>query len=113
LRGSGIRQAEGGCHPRGFRKAPTRVPTDSFGVNGSVVEIANIPTHGLWLFAHGEELFMSFEDLPWFKDKTIGSIFHVEEPAPGHFHWPELDVGLTKEMIEHPERFPLKAKESG
>jgi hypothetical protein len=25
-------------------------------------------------------------------------------------HYPELDVDLTVEIIEHPERFPLKAK---
>ena len=53
---------------------------------------------------------MSYEDFPWFKEKTIKSILNVEEPNPGHFFWPELDVDLTKEIIEHPERFPLKAK---
>jgi len=24
---------------------------------------------------------------------------------PGHFYWPELDVDLAIESIEHPERF--------
>jgi hypothetical protein len=33
----------------------------------------------------------------------------VEELMSGHFYWPDLDVDLTAEMIEHPERFPLKA----
>jgi len=36
--------------------------------------------------------------------------FNVEEPMPGHFYWPNLDVDLSIESIEHPERFPLKAK---
>ncbi|MEN8180825.1 MAG: integron cassette protein, partial [Pseudomonadota bacterium] len=30
--------------------------------------------------------------------------------SPGHYYWPEIDVDLTKEIIEHPERFPLSAK---
>lgn len=39
-----------------------------------------------------------------------GRFFYVEEVAPGHLNWPELDVDLTLEMIEHPDRYPLKAK---
>jgi hypothetical protein len=35
---------------------------------------------------------------------------NVEEPRHGHFFWPELDVDLTEEIIEHPDRFPLTAK---
>jgi hypothetical protein len=53
---------------------------------------------------------MSYEDFPWFKDVPVGKILHVEEPAPGHYYWPDLDVDLTEEIIEHPERFPLKAR---
>jgi hypothetical protein len=51
---------------------------------------------------------MSHEDFPWFKDQPVKLILNVEEPSPGHFHWPDIDVDLTAEMIEHPERFPLK-----
>jgi hypothetical protein len=53
---------------------------------------------------------MSYEDFPWFKDAPVGKILNVEEPHEGHFYWPELDIDLTIEIIEHPERFPLKAK---
>jgi len=64
----------------------------------------------VWLLAHDKELFLSYEDFPWFKDAPIGKLFRVEEPSSGHYYWPELDVDLTEEIIEHPERFPLKAK---
>ena len=37
-------------------------------------------------------------------------ILAVEEPTPGHFYWPELDVDLGIKSIEHPERFPLKSR---
>jgi len=52
---------------------------------------------------------MSYDDFPWFKDKPVKSLIYVEELSPGHFFWPELDVDLTEEIIEHPERFPLKS----
>ena len=80
------------------------------GSSTSIVEVTNISAHGIWLMAHDKELFMSYEDFPWFKDQVIKSIINVEEQSPGHFFWPELDVDLTVERIEHPERFPLKAR---
>ncbi len=80
------------------------------GNNTLAVEITNISKHGIWLLAHNKELFMSYEDFPWFKDQAIKSILNVEEPSPGHFYWPDIDVDLTTEIIEHPERFPLKVK---
>ena len=77
------------------------------------VEVTNISTHGLWLLAHNKELFMSYEDFPWFKDQAVKVIINVEEQSPGHFYWPDIDVDLTREMIEHPDRFPLKAGKRG
>ena len=79
------------------------------GKNISQIEVTNISRHGVWLFAGDRELFMSYEDFPWFKDAPVSKILNVEEATPGHFYWPDLDVDLTAEMIEHPERFPLKA----
>ncbi len=76
----------------------------------SAVEVKNISTHGVWLLAHGKELFMSYDDFPWFRDQSIKSIVNVEEPAPGHFYWPDIDVDVTEEIIENPEKFSLKAK---
>ena len=74
------------------------------------VEVTNISSHGVWLLAGEREFFMSHEDFPWFKDVPVGKVLHVEEQMPGHFYWPDLDVDLTAEIIEHPERFPLKSK---
>ncbi len=77
------------------------------------IEVTNISTHGVWLLAHEKELFMSYEDFPWFKDQVVKSIINVEEQSPDHYYWPDIDVDLTKEMIEHPDRFPLKANALG
>ena len=76
----------------------------------SQVEVTNISTHGIWLLASGAEMFLSYEDFPWFKDAPVAKILNVEEPSPSHFYWPDLDVDLTAEIINHPERFPLTAK---
>jgi len=80
------------------------------GNNTLAVEITNISTHGIWLMAHNKELFMSYDDFPWFKNQTVKAILNIEEQSPGHFYWPDIDVDLTLESIEHPEHFPLKSK---
>jgi hypothetical protein len=80
------------------------------GKNTSAVEVTHISSNGVWLLADNQELFMSYEDFPWFKEMPIGKVLNVQEPSPGHFYWPDLDIDLTSEIIEHPERFPLKAK---
>ena len=80
------------------------------GKGTSPVEVTNISGHGIWLLASGVELFLPYDDFPWFKDVAVSKILNVEEPNPGHYFWPELDIDLTAEIIEHPERFPLKAR---
>ena len=76
----------------------------------SEVEVTNISQHGFWLLLDGRELFLPFEDFPWFSQASVEAIIRLERPAPGHLHWPALDVDLSVESIEHPERYPLKAK---
>ena len=84
--------------------------SQTHGKNTLAVEVTNISAHGVWLFAHDEELFMSYEDFPWFKNQTVDSIINVKEEGQNHFYWPEIDVDLSLESILHPERFPLKSK---
>ncbi len=52
---------------------------------------------------------MSYDDFPWFKDQAIKFIINVEEQSLGHFYWPDIDVDLTEDIIEYPERFTLIA----
>lgn len=76
----------------------------------SEIEVTNVSSHGLWLLAEERELFLAYDEFPWFKDAAVKDILNVEQPSSGHFYWPALDVDLGLETIEHPERFPLKAK---
>jgi hypothetical protein len=71
------------------------------------VEVTNVSGHGLWLFVHDRELFLSFHDFPWFKDATVGEIANVQLPSSNHLYWPDLDIDLAVDSIDHPERYPL------
>ena len=80
------------------------------GTSTSEAEVTNISRHGFWILVDERELFVPFEEFPWFRDATVGAILSVERPHPHHLCWPELDIDLTLESIEHPEGHPLKAK---
>lgn len=76
------------------------------------VEITNISAHGIWLMTENQELFIPYDNFPWFKDAPVSKILNIQEPSPGHFYWPDLDVDLGIESIVHPERFPLMSLKS-
>ena len=80
------------------------------GTATSVPEVTNISRHGFWLLLDGRELFLDFENFPWFKSASVEAILGVERPHPDHLRWPKLDVDLTVDSIEHPERYPLEAQ---
>jgi hypothetical protein len=77
------------------------------GPRTSGVELANVSAHGFWLLLDERELFLGFKDFPWFQDATIGQLGRIERPSPHHLYWPELDVDLAVDSIEHPDRYPL------
>jgi hypothetical protein len=77
------------------------------GTGTSEIEVTNISRHGLWLLVDDEELFLPFDEFPWFKDASLQAILNVERQGPDHLHWPALDVDLALESIRHPEKYPL------
>lgn len=76
------------------------------------VEVTNVSTHGFWLMLGTEELFVPFENFPWFKDAPIAKLTNVERPQQHHLYWPDLDIDLAVESIRHPEKFPLVSRVS-
>lgn len=85
-----------------------RLSSPKYGKNISPeIEVVNISSFGFWLYANGREFFLSFTQFPWFRQATIDQICHVEREQGDHFHWPELDIDLNLERIEHPEKYPL------
>jgi hypothetical protein len=77
----------------------------------SVVEVSNVSKHGFWLLIENAEHFVSFAEFPWFKNAPIGQLINVELASPRHLYWPDLDIDLAVESIDHPERFPLISKD--
>lgn len=79
------------------------------GIITSKTEISNISANGIWLLCGDREYFLPYEQFPWFENAPVKHIFNLEEPHPGHLYWPDLDVDLSLETIQNPERFPLIA----
>ena len=82
----------------------------ALGPSTSPAEVTNVSPHGFWLFVGQRELFVPFRDFPWFKEASIREITNVQLPSPHYLYWPDLDIDLAVESIEHPERYPLVSK---
>ncbi len=75
-----------------------------------VAEVANVSANGFWLVLDERELFVPFKQFPWFRAATIGQLLNVQLPHKHHLYWPDLDVDLAVDSIEHPERYPLVSR---
>lgn len=80
------------------------------GNNSSQIEVTNISKNGFWLLTVGGELFLPFEKFPWFKKVSVEQIMDVKEVSKEHFYWESIDVDLTTEIIQNPDKFPNVAK---
>ena len=76
----------------------------------SAAEVTHISRFGFWMLVGEEELLLSFEQFPWFKQATVEQITHVERPTPNHLYWPSLDVDLSVDSIRRPGDFPLVSR---
>lgn len=79
------------------------------GTSTLAVEVTHVSRHGFWVLAGDEELFLPFEQFPWFRQATIENITTVERPSADHLYWPLLDLDLSIQSIRDPEAFPLVA----
>ena len=80
------------------------------GKHTSDVEVLGISSQGLWLLVDEREYFLGFKQFPWFQRASVSAVLNVQRPASGHLYWPDLDVDVAVESIEHPERFPLVSR---
>jgi len=70
------------------------------GTTTSGVEVTNTSPHGFWILLDGRELFLPFDEFPWFRDATVAEITELERPRPDRLRWRRLDVDLTVDSIE-------------
>lgn len=80
------------------------------GKRTSAVEVSNVSKHGFWLLIERTERFVPFDAFPWFQEASIGQLCNVELASARHLYWPDLDIDLAVDSIDHPERFPLVSK---
>jgi hypothetical protein len=73
-------------------------------------EVADISDEGFWICVDDRKLFLAFREFPWFEDEPVAKIRNIERPQPDHLYWPDLDIDLSVESIEHPDRFPLVSR---
>ena len=76
----------------------------------STVELSNVSAHGIWLLVDDRELFLPYDEFPWFRDATIAQLASIERPTEESLRWPDLDVDLSIDSIEHPDRYPLVSR---
>ena len=81
--------------------------SEKLGIGTYPAEVANISAQGFWLFLGDREIFLPFREFPWFADAPVSKILNVRRAQEDHLYWPDLDLDLAVESIEHPERFPL------
>src|SRR5436189_6272457 len=79
----------------------------ALGRSTSPAEVTNISPHGFWLFVGERELFVPFKEFPWFREASVREITNVQLPSAHHLYWPDLDIDLAVDSIEHPEQYPL------
>lgn len=85
----------------------------SRGSDTSKTEVTHVSPHGIWLLSSsGKELFMPYDEFPWFKDQPVKVIYNVEEQSPGHFYWPDMDVDISESIIENPGHFPNQTSQN-
>jgi hypothetical protein len=80
------------------------------GTSTSKTEVASISEHGFWLFAGGKEYFLDYARFPWFKRATIEQICNIELSHGTHLYWPDLDVDLSFDIIENPDKYKRVSK---
>lgn len=80
------------------------------GKNTSRVEVSQISIHGIWLIVNDSEYFLSYTDFPWFQKATVAQIHRVQLIRGFHLYWPDLDVDVELDSLNHLEKYPLAYK---
>ncbi len=57
-----------------------------------ISEVSHISQHGIWLSLGDRQLFLSYQDFPWFRNAPVSAVLNVQLPQRYHLHWPDLDI---------------------
>ena len=73
-------------------------------------EVTDVSAHGLWVLWKDKEYFLDYGHFPWFREGRISEVINVRAESETHLHWPDLDVDLSLDILENPDRYPLVSK---
>ena len=76
----------------------------------TLASVLMINAQGIMLSVLGRDYFLSYNRIPWMQDAPIRSVLNVQMSGPDAIEWPNLNVDLEIESLQHPERFPLVIK---
>jgi hypothetical protein len=54
-----------------------------------------------------KEYFLPFSSFPWFRQAKLEELFNVEVINNNHVFWPAIDIDLSLDIIDDPDKFPL------
>ena len=74
------------------------------------IRVTDVSRHGFRISIGEREVCAWFRDFPWFEGLSIKEISTVELISPRHLYWPELDVDLAVDSLDHPDRYPLVSR---
>ncbi|OGO37294.1 MAG: hypothetical protein A2W35_02260 [Chloroflexi bacterium RBG_16_57_11] len=75
--------------------------------DNSYSEVTNISVSGFWFIVDNQEYFVPFADYPGFRDATVTQIYAVQRLSDRQLHWPELDIDIELDALDHPDQYPL------
>ena len=78
-------------------------------VNTSV-NVRSIMPDGIFISVSGNDYYVSYDRLPWFKNASVSDIFNVKMCGNEGIRWEALDVDLEIDSLKYPERYPLVMK---
>ena len=81
-------------------------------IDNTLVSVRSIMPDGIFLSVYGNDYYLSYNRLPWFRDAKLSDIFNVSMMGDDAIRWETLDVDLEIDSLIHPERYPLVMKRS-
>ena len=76
------------------------------------VSVRSIMPDGIFLSVYGNDYYLSYNRLPWFRDAKLSDIFNVSMMGDDAIRWEARDVDLEIDSLMHPEKYPLVMKRS-
>ena len=73
----------------------------------TLVNVLMINAQGIMISVLGHDYFLSYNRIPWMQDAPIRSVLNVRMSGSEAIEWPDLDVDLEIDSLQHPERYPL------